>query len=83
MQMYQLPLMFFPFLVELFLFCSAFYTIKMKAFEVSEFAYFIIFFRDFVIVSYASDSIKSVQQDEFQEGSNLHQAYLFAGVPLN
>lgn len=38
-------LMLFPFLVELLLFCSAFYTIKMKAFEVSEFAYFIFFQR--------------------------------------
>lgn len=36
-------LMLFPFLVELLLFCSEFYTIKMKAFEVYEFAYFIFF----------------------------------------
>lgn len=65
-------LMLFPFLVELLLFCSAFYTIKMKAFEVFEFAYFFFFFRDFVIAFYASDSIKLEQQDEFQEASNLH-----------
>lgn len=38
-------LMLFPFLVELLLFCSAFCTIKIKAFEVSEFAYFIFFQR--------------------------------------
>lgn len=45
MEMYQFPLMLFPFLVELLLFCSAFCTIKIKAFEVSEFAYFIFFQR--------------------------------------
>lgn len=34
-----------PFLVELLELCSAFCTIKIKAFEVSEFAYFIFFWR--------------------------------------
>lgn len=61
----------FPFLAELLLFCSAFCTIKIKAFEVSEFAYF-IFSRDFVTASYASGSIKLEQHNEFQEASNLH-----------